>query len=166
MAKTPVAPRAAKPARASAADGSTAPPVKPKRPRKPKSAAAKTGRPSHVPTEQSRNLVMVLRANGVDAQDIAYEIGISERTLDKHYAVEMARGKARIKAKMGANVVKKALGGDNTCMIFWLKTQGGGDWSERGPNAGGPGPGGGDGGDEGGGSTEPVKVTIIGGLPD
>lgn len=161
MAKTPVAPRAAKPARATAADGPTAPPVKPKRPRKPKAEPVKTGRPTFKPTDQQRNLVMVLRANGIDPADIAFEIGCSERTLYKYFAEELAHGLGRIRAKIGGVLVKAAFAGNLTAVIFWLKTHGGPGWivpPSTMPSGGG--------GDEGGGSTEPVEVTIIGGLPD
>lgn len=156
MAKTPVAPRAAKPARASAADGSTAPPVKPKRPRKPKVAAAKTGRPSHVPTEQNRVLVTILRANGIDPADIAREVKCSERTLYKYYAEELEHGLASVRSKMGGLVVKMAFGGNLTAAIFWLKTHGGPGWQQVAQALSG-------GGDDGGGSGEPPKIIRVAG---
>lgn len=94
-------------------------------------AKSKGGRPPFVPTEIQRTLVTVLRAIGEDPADIAREIGCDKRTLYKYFRQELAHGKARVRAKIGMSLVKKAIAGDNTAMIFWLKTQGGDAWREK-----------------------------------
>ena len=94
------------------------------------------GRPAHEPTDATRQIVTVLWANGISQDYICIELKITLKTLRKHYRDELEFAKERVRAQIGANVIKKALGlngkpPDNACMFFWLKTQGG--WVEARP---------------------------------
>lgn len=86
------------------------------------------GRKAFAPTQTDRRLVRVLRSVGVPPGEIAREVGIGERTLRKHFPAEMALGKAAIVALIGAQVVRKALAGDNAMMVFYLRNHGGPGW--------------------------------------
>ena len=102
--------------------------------------SAKVGRPLYVATDQQRQLVTILRANGIGPEHIARELEISRRTLNKHFRDELAHGKERVVAKIGSNVLLKAMGGkaqngtekipDNACMFYWLSRHGGPAWQE------------------------------------
>lgn len=48
---------------------------------------------------------------------------ISENTLRKHFGPELATGKVKSNAKIAQTLFNKAVGGDTTAMIFWLKTR-------------------------------------------
>jgi hypothetical protein len=121
----------------------------------------KMGRPLFKPTDQQRNMVMILRSNGIDPADIASEIGCSENTLYRHFRVEMETGKARIVAKIGASLAIQAIKGNLTAAIFYLRTHDRENWNQSAPPPPPPGSGGDDDGPK-----ESVKITIIGGLPD
>lgn len=54
------------------------------------------GRPPHVPTQQNRNKIMLLLAQGWTNARIAHALGITQPTLTKHYFRELrARDAAR-----------------------------------------------------------------------
>lgn len=59
-----------------------------------------SGRKEFEPTDEQREMVMVLRASGVSVLPIADAIGISEPTLRKHFALELERATIDIKAKV------------------------------------------------------------------
>ena len=71
----------------------------------------------------------MLRATGVPPAEIATQIGVSERSLRRHFAAEMAHGKASIVARVSVTLVQKALKGDNACMFFYLRAHGGAAWN-------------------------------------
>lgn len=101
-----------------------APLVKPKR--------RKTGGvPAHVPTDQTRGLVTLLAGFGVPHIMIGRQVGgISDVTLRKHYAPELALGAAQATSKVAETLYKQATSGLNTAAtIFWLKVRAG--WSEK-----------------------------------
>lgn len=89
------------------------------------------GRKAFAPTDADRRIVRLLRAAGVPPAEIARELGVAERTMRKHLATEMADGRAAIVARIGAQVVRKALAGDNQMMIFYLKNHGGDAWRDK-----------------------------------
>ncbi len=73
--------------------------------------------------------VEVLASRGLSNEQIAYALGICERTLynNKKESAEFAdaikRGKASGITKVANALMKKAIGGDTTAMIFFLKSQ-------------------------------------------
>ena len=43
------------------------------------------GRPAYMPTDAHKQIVRVLKANGIGDRTIASELGINRRTLRKHF---------------------------------------------------------------------------------
>ena len=77
----------------------------------------------HEPTDQTRNDVERLAGLGLPQRMIAAFIGIADKTLSKHYEVEILRGKAQAGAKVAQCLFDKCMAGDTTSLIFWAKTQ-------------------------------------------
>jgi len=84
---------------------------------------------THIPSETTRASVQSLSQFGVPRDQIAAHIGISEPTLRKHYAAELAAGKLSANVKVLTNLfayasgVKGAAPQQVTAAIFWAKTQ-------------------------------------------
>lgn len=89
------------------------------------------GRSAFKPTEDQREQVKQLTAFGLRQEDILLFIKgaagkpITVATLAKHFPDELSRGKLVANVSIAKTLYKKALAGDNTCMIFWLRTQAG-----------------------------------------
>lgn len=81
-----------------------------------------------VANDAQRRLVIALTANGLTHQQIAAVLDTSVETLERHFVPELSHGFTRIYAAISGNLVRKALGGDRTCIIFWLKAKAG--WRE------------------------------------
>lgn len=90
-----------------------------------KSAKGKIGNPPFVPTDQQRIQVETYVAAGTQQWLIAEYLQISEDTLTRHFRIELDHGKARIDAKLGSSVAKKALEGDVDMTKFYLARRGG-----------------------------------------
>ncbi len=86
------------------------------------------GRPPFAPRPEQRQMVQVLRANGVPLDTIARNIGITKPTLRKYFRDELSHGFEQVKAAMGAALVKAGLGGNVGAQRYWLATQGGENW--------------------------------------
>jgi len=83
--------------------------------------------PDHILT------IETMAANGATLDQIATVLGISPRTLDNWLQREDVRqcyNRAKLQAidRIAGALYAKALAGDVTCMIFYLKTQAG--WRE------------------------------------
>lgn len=89
------------------------------------------GNPPHVPTEEQRKIAETHAAVGTPHWAIAAEMGISERTLDIHYRVELDRGLIRMNARVGSAIAKKALAGDGDMQKFWMARRGGPAWANK-----------------------------------
>lgn len=89
------------------------------------------GRSTFKPTEEQRDLVMQLAAFGLRHADICLFVKaasgkpISEPTLLKNFSAELSTGKVKANVKIAQTLYKKAIGGDTTSIIFWLKSQAG-----------------------------------------
>ncbi len=84
----------------------------------------------HQPTEATRAQVEALAGvAGFRHAEIATFLGVSEKTLRKHYAAELRRATVTAVAKVAETLFQKAVNGDVTAMIFWLKTRAG--WSDK-----------------------------------
>ncbi len=89
------------------------------------------GRSAFKPTEEQRELVMQLAAFGLRHSDIGLFIRssrgkpISEPTIRKNFSLELDTGRLKANVKVAQTLYKKAIGGDTTSMIFWLKSQAG-----------------------------------------
>jgi hypothetical protein len=86
-------------------------------------------KPSHKPTEATRQTVQLHTMVGTTQGDISRVLGIDEKTLRKHYRDELDLSKAKANATIGGALFNKAKSGDTTAMIFWMKTQAG--WREK-----------------------------------
>lgn len=82
-------------------------------------------RRTHVPTDDSRKLVLGLTLVGLDQDRICTVLGISKPTLHKHYRAELDIGFHTVMGKITAGVIERALLGDNACSFFLMKTKGG-----------------------------------------
>jgi len=81
------------------------------------------GRPAHQPTEATRQTVSLHATVGTKQDVIAEILGISVDSLQRHYRAEIDTSRERANASVGGALFKKAMGGDTTAMIFWLKTR-------------------------------------------
>jgi|TARA_Y100000310_G_scaffold179038_1_gene179013 hypothetical protein len=82
------------------------------------------------PTDEERALVEQMTAVGIPQGSVALIIrdGIDNKTLRKHFRVELDTAKIKANAKIGGMLFNKAMNGDTTAAIFWAKTQMG--WKE------------------------------------
>jgi len=90
---------------------------------------SKRGRPKHEPNEVTRQTVLMHVAVGTPTLDIAKLLGITLKTLKKHYQEELNFGKAKANASVAGKLFNKAMNGDTTAAIFWMKASAG--WSDR-----------------------------------
>lgn len=93
------------------------------------------GQPAFVPTEGQRVAVMGLVSVGTEQWAIAEALKIPLRTLVRHFAEELAKGRGIIHARVGGGIVASALSGNLTAQIFYAKAQMG--WRDRWDGAGG-----------------------------
>jgi len=89
------------------------------------------GRATFRASDEQRELVMQLAAFGLRHSEICLFVKtargapISEPTLRRHFGVELGTGKLNANVKVAQTLYKKAIGGDTTSIIFWLKAQAG-----------------------------------------
>jgi len=92
---------------------------------------AGAGRTAFQPSEEQHELVMQLAAFGLRYFDICRFVkkadgsAISEPTLRKCFAEDLDTGKLKANVRIAQSLYKKAIAGDTTSMIFWLKCQAG-----------------------------------------
>ncbi len=82
------------------------------------------GIPEHEPTEITRRLVMGWYAAGIPQKRICDHLDIDEKTLRKHYRVELDYTLDGMISKLSCNLYQDALNGDKSDREFWLKTRG------------------------------------------
>ena len=98
--------------------------------------ANRTGRPAHVPTDETRNMVESLSGFGVPQDEISRLVGITPPTLRFHYADQIELGSIKATAKVAQNLFTMACKPTReglSAAIFWLRVRAG--WSESGPRA-------------------------------
>jgi hypothetical protein len=81
------------------------------------------GTPAHVPTEATRQAVSLHATVGTTHETIAQILGIHKETLYKYYTPELTQSREKANASVGGALFKKAMAGDTTAMIFWMKTR-------------------------------------------
>jgi hypothetical protein len=89
------------------------------------------GQPPHKPTDKTRQMVQVLKANGNTHKVIAMVMGIDEKTMMKHYRAELDNGFDQVKSMVGAALVKASLGGNIGAIRYWLACRGGPEWKQK-----------------------------------
>jgi len=92
------------------------------------------GRPPHVPTEETRNLVESLSGFGIPQDEISKLVGIDAKTLRLHYAEQIELGGIKATAKVAQNLFNMACKPNREGLqaaIFWLRVRAG--WSEYSP---------------------------------
>jgi hypothetical protein len=75
------------------------------------------------PTEQERKKVRLYAGLGMTQEQIGALIGKSVDSLDRYCREDLDTGKAEIISKVAGSLVRKAMNGDTTSAIFYLKTQ-------------------------------------------
>lgn len=86
------------------------------------------GRPPFVPTDRDRKQVRMLAAMGLMVEEIARVIGVTDKTLQKHFEDELAVGPSEATANVAQALYKQAvdpLKPNVTAAIFWLKARAG-----------------------------------------
>lgn len=92
-------------------------------------APAKRGRPPIGRSEEIAKAVQLHTLVGTPQPTLAKILGMSTETMTKYYREELDTAKAQANASIAGRLYKKAMDGDTTAMIFWLKTQA--RWTER-----------------------------------
>lgn len=82
------------------------------------------------PDDRDKRMIIVMSAYGASQDTIAEAIGIDRNTLAKHFADELAVGKARATAEVATTFYEKAISTELTgpsvsAGMFWLRTVGG-----------------------------------------
>ena len=88
-----------------------------------------TGRPTHSPTPETRQLVQLHATVGTPQEQVAKILGLDSKTLRKWYRAELDLSMSKANATVGGALFNKAKGGDTAAMIFWMKTRAG--WREK-----------------------------------
>lgn len=103
----------------------------PKTPKPPNQEDEKprNGRPPHEPTKVMRETVKLHSLVGTPQEMIADLLKIDSRTLRKHYREELDHSAVIATAQVGGALFNKAVGGDTSAQIFWMKTRAG--WREK-----------------------------------
>lgn len=86
------------------------------------------GRPQYEPNEVDRKIVEALTLSGVPQEQTAKMIGITKKTLTKHYRSEVTETTIKRNAQVVGSLYQSAINGNVTSGIFIAKTQLG--WKE------------------------------------
>lgn len=84
---------------------------------------------THEPDEFTRGKVEAYIACGFTQEQVARRLSIDSKTLRKHYREELDHGADDVSMEIASNLVRLALNGDKTAIIFYLKTRLG--WKEN-----------------------------------
>lgn len=87
------------------------------------------GKQGHHPTDVQRQTVLMHMALGTSQSDVAKLMHVSLKTLKRHYKEELNFGRSKANAGVAGKLFDKAMKGDTSAQIFWLKTQAG--WREK-----------------------------------
>jgi hypothetical protein len=77
----------------------------------------------HKPTVKSKNIVKSHVIVGTPQEIVADILGITSKTLRKHYREQLDQGLALANVQIGGKLFSKAMKGDTTALIFWAKTR-------------------------------------------
>lgn len=82
------------------------------------------GRPEFVPTDEDREKVQILRAQGMSKEAIAAALGIHHETLTKHFSVDMECAVAKRTAEVMMARYRSAIGGSVPAQNKFLELAG------------------------------------------
>ena len=85
--------------------------------------AKKRGHPPHEPTKALRDTVRLHAIVGTRHEMIAQVLQIDVKTLYKYYRRELDTARDLANAQVGGALFNKAMAGDTTAQIFWMKTR-------------------------------------------
>ncbi|HZQ52678.1 MAG TPA: hypothetical protein VFB14_10805 [Bryobacteraceae bacterium] len=89
-------------------------------------------RPTFIATDEKRGQVKAMAALGTRQEDIAKLLGMTPKTLRKHFRSELDLGAIEANAKVLESLFQMATSGKNTAAtIFWVKTRCGAREQER-----------------------------------
>ena len=88
-----------------------------------------SGRPPYEPTKEGRKMVEAMSASGIPQDDICLVLGITKKTLRKHFSFELDTAATKANAKIAQTLFNKAIAGDTTAAIWWTKARM--RWSEK-----------------------------------
>lgn len=93
-------------------------------------ATWKRGKPEHQPTPETRAIVEALHSHGVRQDEISTYLGITPKTLRKHYRFELDTAHITANMQVSKRLFDEAVKPDGSiaATIFWLKTRA--RWSE------------------------------------
>jgi predicted ArsR family transcriptional regulator len=82
-------------------------------------------RPSFKPTEEQQRLARAMAAVGARQEEIAAELGITPKTLRKHFRQDLSQGATHANLKVGQTLFAMATSGRNVgASIYWDRTRG------------------------------------------
>lgn len=81
------------------------------------------GRPRHQQTPENRKLAETVAGLGLPHEQIGALLGIDDKTLRKHYRLELDQGIAKANSNVVKSLYSKAVDGDVTACIWWTKTR-------------------------------------------
>jgi hypothetical protein len=85
----------------------------------------------HRPDDQTRGVAERAASLGFTEPQIGTLIGVSDRTLRKHYRRELATGHLKANYEVGKRLFQKCIEGDKAALIFWAKCRM--NWREADP---------------------------------
>lgn len=88
-----------------------------------------SGRPNYEPTEQDKQVVLIMAGSSIKQDKIAFALGISEKTLRKYYSNELSLGSAYLDKLATESLLHHLEKKDKTMTIFYLKTRC--KWTEK-----------------------------------
>lgn len=86
---------------------------------------------AHKPDDETREQVRNYAIVGTPQEDIAAALGVSEKTLRKHYRDELDFAATEATANVGGALYRNAMSGNVAAQIFWMKTRAGWRETER-----------------------------------
>jgi hypothetical protein len=95
---------------------------------------SRPGRPPHVPTKETQDMVESLSGFGIPQTEIGRLLGIDPKTLRLHYAEQIELGSIKATVKVAQNLFNMACKPNREGLqaaIFWLRVRAG--WSEYSP---------------------------------